>query len=222
MMGRQHVLVGAAAGAGVVTLDHGYWLFVRALMSVRPFELLNAPHALVSAVPNLAAPGLLVVTLPSWFCTLLGVPLAYAVGIGFSAGLALLPDIDSHASTFGKFMPDWIRWLFDMEHRGWTHWWGTGLLFAGLESLIMGGSPMHDLFVHLALGGYMIGHLFCDLVTTEGLPLDPFHRRVVRLPISFDADSPVAPWVAWGMAGLILLWSTGLWRIVFTMHGQSA
>ena len=222
MLGDHHVEVGAFVGASVVIESHGNLLFEHALESVHPFTALSLPHAVVASIPNLTPTGLAEVSLPTWFCILLGWPLAYAVGIGLSAGLALLPDVDSHMSTYGQFVPDWVRWLFDMNHRGWTHWWGTGLLFAGLVGLILGGSPFHDLCVHLALGGYMIGHLLCDLVTTEGLPLDPFHRHVVRLPISFKAGSPIEPWVAGAFSLVAILLSTGILNHVLLslMPGQ--
>src|SRR5256885_16803683 len=190
MLGRHHVVVGASVGAAVATLDHGPVLFARGLEAVHPLAVLDTSHAFLPASHVLAA-----LPLPAWFAVPVGVVLADVVGISVAALFSLLPDIDSHASTLGKVFPNWARYLTGMKHRGETHWLITGLLVAGLVGLCMTGAPMGPFFVHLTLGGYLIGHLFCDLITKEGLVLfGPFIRAVIRGPrLAFKATGRGGP-----------------------------
>lgn len=225
MLGRHHAHVGGAVGAAVTALDGGPRLFARALEAVHPLGFMGAAHGAVPASAHLAT-----LTLPPWFAVPTGFCVAYVVGVFFAAGFALLADIDSHSATLGKVFPDWGRRLAHIEHRGVTHWPATGLAVVGVvwlcSAVSAGGSPASNLFPHLAMGGYLFGHLLMDFITEEGLVLGgPFVMTRVRLPIGpFRLNTGRRPEavVAYGTSALLLLWSWGLLGPVVALAGRLA
>jgi membrane-bound metal-dependent hydrolase YbcI (DUF457 family) len=216
MEGRHHAGVGAAVGALVVSLDHGPPLFTRALESVHPLAVPHAPAAVAAqSIPHaLAEP--------------IGSVLAYLVGGAIAAVFALVPDLDSPESTLGKLLPRWWHALTP-GHRGPTHWIASGLLVGGVAWLCgavsAGGTPASNLFPHLVLAGYLIGHLACDLPTRDGVPLfGPFLRANIRLPwrLGFRTGGVAEPVVAWAMSAVLLAWACGLGPLVALLRGGLA
>lgn len=195
MLGRNHAIVGAGVGVAITTADHGPVLFARALESIHPLDQ-SVPAAVANPV---------------------GLFVAYLVGMAMAAVFALVPDLDSPESTLGKALPRWWHRLTP-GHRGPTHWALSGLLVGGVAWLCgavsAGGAPASNLFPHLVLGGYLLGHLACDLPTKDGVPLfGPFVRVNVGLPL-FRAGAWFEPAVAYGIALLLIGWSAGVFALV--------
>ncbi|HVH53214.1 MAG TPA: metal-dependent hydrolase [Actinomycetota bacterium] len=195
MLGRHHAAVGAGLGLAVTHVDHAPALFARALESVHPLG--------ITLSPGIAGPT--------------GAALAFGLGGSICGLFALLPDLDSPSSTLGSLLPAWWHHLTP-GHRGPTHWVASGFLVAAavyLLAFVSAGGPPVMFLPHLALAGYMGGHLAMDEITHDGCPLlGPFVRRSLKLPISFRTGGPVEPVVAGALVIGLIWWGLDLSALV--------
>ena len=108
---------------------------------------------------------------------------AEPLGMIILAGSALLPDIDSHYSKFGRtILP--ISWLIEktVGHRGFFHSLLATLLITVLIWLIY---PQYALYVGL---GYL-SHLLLDAFNPGGVPLLWPYKKKFHLPLTCKVGS---------------------------------
>jgi inner membrane protein len=158
-----------------------------------------------------------------------GVAVAHALGgdslaaavLGAVAGL--VPDVDSHASTLGHYIPGWAP---RPRHRGPTHSlvFCAGLAAAtyGAQAWLLGGPPASLLLTLVVLAG-SLSHLAADGMTDEGIPLLwPLTSQRLGLPwpLCFPTGSRREHLVVLAIMG-VTIWSVyDLHRLWVVVHGR--
>ena len=96
-------------------------------------------------------------------------------GVAAACGGAVLPDVlDQHLAGLAP-TPRGRQKVFNRIHRGATHWFGWWLALF-LAALMLRLPPL-ELAVLTGLGFGGLSHVALDMLTPQGVPLQPFSRK---------------------------------------------